>query len=426
MPAAPNGSLLAVGAALPTDRVPAGKARRCAARPDEDAVTLAVEAGAEALASAGATPVALLLATASPPYDEGGSAQVVAELLGLPPDTWVAELTATMRDGLAAVRTALALAAAHEAPVLVCASHRRRREGDGDMGDGSLALLVGPGDGLARLTAGPAHAEELRDRWRLAGEAALREADASFVHEFGAARLARVVAEQALPVGAGAGGDERTVAIAGPNLRFAARTESALGGPGDPVAARTGILGAAHPLLRLGCALGAPATVVAASGGFAESLHAEPGDGAGSAADELVARATGGTDAEAPMPEPSGEGFEPYASAPRAWRERGQDLRLEGARDGDHVHYPPPAGGAGDTVPLARTGNVLTWTRDYVYPGGDATEMVVIALDDGARFYGQVAMGETAPIGARVRLVPRRLHAGGGIVQYFWKAVPCP
>ncbi|MCW3066616.1 MAG: putative OB-fold protein contains Zn-ribbon domain, partial [Solirubrobacterales bacterium] len=69
---------------------------------------------------------------------------------------------------------------------------------------------------------------------------------------------------------------------------------------------------------------------------------------------------------------------------------------------------------------------VLTWTRDYVYPGGDATEMAVIDLDDGARFYGQVAMGETAPIGTRVRLVPRRLHAGGGIVQYFWKAVPCP
>ncbi|MCW3065745.1 MAG: hypothetical protein JWN32_2917, partial [Solirubrobacterales bacterium] len=118
MPAAPEGALLALGAALPRDRVPAGRVRRCAARPDEDAVTLAAEAGSDALASAAASPAALVLATASPPYDEGGSAQVLAEFLGLGSDTWVAELTATMRDGLAAVRVALALAAAHDAPVL--------------------------------------------------------------------------------------------------------------------------------------------------------------------------------------------------------------------------------------------------------------------------------------------------------------------
>jgi uncharacterized OB-fold protein len=51
--------------------------------------------------------------------------------------------------------------------------------------------------------------------------------------------------------------------------------------------------------------------------------------------------------------------------------------------------------------------------------------MVVLDLDDGARFYCQMTMGEEAEIGDRVRLVPRRLHAGGGVVQYFWKATPC-
>jgi hydroxymethylglutaryl-CoA synthase len=447
MHAAPQGLLLSFGAALPNDRVPAGRGRRCAARPDEDAVTLAAEAGAEALASAAAPPAALLLATTTPPYDEGGNAQALAELLGLPAETWVAELTATMRDGLAALRLGLALAAAQDAPVLVCAAHRSRA-GERDAGDGAAAALVGPGDAnagsaaaagsvgarsagstLASLHAGSAHTEELRDRWRLAGEAELREGDASFVHEFGAARVARIVGEAASSAAgeaASSAAGALATAVAGPNLRFAARAESALGGPGDPVAARTGVLGAAHPLLRLGLSLAGPATIVAASGGLAEAIDTEPQSGAAALADELGARAAGGTDTDKPIPTPSGEGFEPYASAPRAWRERAQDLRLEGARDGDRVRYPPPAGSDPQSlVALARTGTVLTWTRDYVYPGGDTTEMVVLDLDDGARFYGQVAMGETAPIGTRVKLVPRRLHAGGGLVQYFWKAVPC-
>src|SRR4051812_21031524 len=72
----------------PPARVPGGRPRRCAARPDEDAVTLAAEAGAEALAAASQPPGSLIFASVTPPYDEGGSVQVLAELLGLPDDTW--------------------------------------------------------------------------------------------------------------------------------------------------------------------------------------------------------------------------------------------------------------------------------------------------------------------------------------------------
>jgi uncharacterized OB-fold protein len=51
--------------------------------------------------------------------------------------------------------------------------------------------------------------------------------------------------------------------------------------------------------------------------------------------------------------------------------------------------------------------------------------MAVVDLDDGSRFYAQVAAGEHVEIGQEIRLVPRRLHAGGGIVQYYWKLAPC-
>ena len=52
--------------------------------------------------------------------------------------------------------------------------------------------------------------------------------------------------------------------------------------------------------------------------------------------------------------------------------------------------------------------------------------MAVVTLEDGARFYGQVAAGDAVEIGQEIRLVPRRLHAGGGLVQYYWKVASCP
>jgi uncharacterized OB-fold protein len=438
-------SLRGAGWALPADRVPNGRAgRRCAARPDEDAVTLAAEAALAALDGTSEPPAALLFATASPPYEEGGSAQPVAELAGLPAQLFTADLTSSARDGLAAVRLALALCAAGAGPVLAAAAHVRRPGGEADSGDGAVALLIGDGEGPAGLRAGPVHTEELRERWRLPGDTSPREADPSFTGEFGSARVARLVATAAAQperelVGAPAGSGDRAAGeatnrallVSAPNSRSASRAERALGGPGDPAVARTGVLGAAHPLLRLLCGLDRAGTSIAAAGGLADAIDFEPGDGAGSLAEHARSAASGGRDADEPVPVPSGEGFDPYASAPRAWRERTADLRLEGARYGDELFYPPPPApppGHLEQEPrpqrLARSGRVLTFTRDHVYPGGDLTTMAVVELDDGANFYCQVTMGDEVSNGDRVRLVPRRLHAGGGAVQYFWKATP--
>jgi hypothetical protein len=424
--------LLAAAVALPADRTPTRAGRRCAAHYDHDAVTLAAEAVLALPRDGLPAPVALLLASVSPPYDEGGSAQVIAEIAGLGDDLFCAELTATPRDGLAALRLADALVAADGGPVLVCGSHSRGSEAEREAGDGAVALLVGERGGVATLTPGPSHSEELRDRWRLAGEKSAREADASFTEELGPARIARLVADAArerIPEPAAVGGASPArsidVLVTGPSSRSAARVERALGGPGDTAAARTGVLGAAHPLLRLLLSLHGPAMLVAASGGLGDACFIEPSDDAAGLAAAVEEQIAGGREVQSIPPPPAQAGFDPYVSGPRAWRERGQDLRLEGVvRDG-RVLYPPPAGLEGERRPLARRGTVLTCTRDHVYPGADTLQMAVVALDDGSRFYGQVAAGEEVEIGQEVRLVPRRLHAGGGLVQYFWKVAPC-
>jgi hydroxymethylglutaryl-CoA synthase len=424
--------LLAGAVALPADRVPIRAGRRCAAHYDHDAVTLAAEAVLALPREGLPAPAALLFASVSPPYDEGGSAQLIAEIAGLGDDLFCAELTATPRDGLAALRIADALVAVDGGPVLVCAAHVRRSDAEREAGDGAVALLVGERGGLATLTPGPSHSEELRDRWRLAGEKSVREADASFTEELGPSRIARLVADAArerIPEPAALGGASPArsvdVLIAGPSSRSAGRVERALGGPGDTAAARTGVLGAAHPLLRLLLSLHGPAMLVAASGGLGDACLVEPTEDAAELAAAIEAEVAGGREVPSIPPPPAQTGFDPYVSGPRAWRERGQDLRLEGVvRDG-RVQYPPPAGIEGERRPLSRTGSVLTCTRDHVYPGADTLQMAVVALDDGSRFYGQVTAGEEVEIGQDVRLVPRRLHDGGGLVQYFWKVSPC-
>jgi hypothetical protein len=423
--------LLAATAALPVPRVPRRGGRRCCAPFDQDAVTLATEAVLALREQSDAPPAALLFATVSPPYEEGGNVQLVAELAGLGEAIFCAELSATPRDGLAALRLADGLIAAGGGPVIVCGAHRTRASGERDAGDGAVALLVDGDGGASTVTPGPAHVEELRDRWRLTGDLAPREADPSFVDELGAPRVASLVAAastQLIP--AAVGGDQTDgrsprPAICVGSARAGARAERTLGGPGDPAVARTGLLGAAHPLLRVALAADEPTVVVAASGGLGEAAVVTPGEGATALAAGVRAQVDGGRDVDSVPGEPAQVGFNPYASAPRAWRERAQDLRLEGTLHNGRVLFPPPAGIEGPRRGLARRGRVLTWTRDHVYPGADTVDMAVVALADGNRFYGQVAAGDEVAIDDEVRLVPRRLHEGGGVVQYFWKVASC-
>jgi len=422
--------LLDCGVTIGGLRVSARRARRAVAHADEDALTLAADAAAIALREASAQPDVVIFASLSPPYAEGGSAQLLVELLRLPAEVVVAELGATLRDGLLALRLADGLLAAGAQRVLVVAAHRARPD-EREAGDGAVALLLARERGLARLTPQAAHAEELRDRWRLPGDLALHSADPSFADVFGATRIAALLASGRQQP------DAPRVAVSGPAPAAAARVEHELGGPGDALVDRTGVLGAAHPLLRLLDSLERPTLLLAASGGLGESLLCEPRPEAHALVTKVRDAVAGGIEVEAAQAFPRAD-FHPYQSAPRAWRERGQDLRLEGLRFGDRVHYPPPAvpppgheHETGVPVALARTGTVLTQTRDHVYPGASLTQMVVLDLDDGARFYAQVAAGEELEIGARAQLVPRRLHDGGSeagtnFIQYFWKASRCP
>ena len=409
---------------LARSRLPGRGGRRACADRDEDAVTLGAAAAAALLSRhEGLRPGALVLATTTPPYRLGGSVQPLAEMLDLTHDVVALELTATPADGLAALRVATALAG-EDRPALVVAANRGTHDHREDGGDGAVALLVGAGTAAIEVAFGAARTEEARERWALAGAGPEREGDPTLT--------AALVERRAR---AAAGGEPAgIVSLAG--TRPTARLEGALGGPGDPVARDAGFLGSAHALARLLAGAADPQTIVATANGITQAVRATPGPGASALAAAAAGVLAGGVEVERPpAPEVRDEGFAPYQSLPRAGRERGQELRLEAVvcRGCERVVYPPPASACpscGTTGPheptrLGRAGTVLTMTRDHVYPDGAVTTMAVVTLDRGGRFYGQVVPSGEIAVGEQVRLVPRVLHRGGDVVQYFWKVEPC-
>jgi uncharacterized OB-fold protein len=394
---------------LPRHRTRRGRGTVAAAAFDEDSITLAADAVLELLARTPATPAALLLATVSAPLAEGGAVQTVAELAGLAGvGLHVQEHGGTTSAAGAALVSAAALVRVGIAPVIVVASDVRRDAAGAPYGDGAVALLLDAEGRLGRIKHAGSAAEAFPDRWRHAEDAGVQVGDDSLL-PYGAAPAHR---------SALAGDGEPTELI----------TVNA------PLLDRAGLLGcAALPAaLLLGAEDSPSRTLIASAGGVTHALRFEPGPGLTGAASDARTVLAAGVDAAPAAVGPVG-GFDPYASVPRAWRERQQDLRLEGVRCADcgEVLYPAPPCCPKDGLDaklepyrLQRTGTVLTRTRDHLFPLGAPITMCVVEVDGGGRFYGQAAGGQDVAIGERVRLVPRLLHRGGGRPQYFWKVQP--
>lgn len=391
---------------LPTCRAPGPRGRVAAAAFDEDVTTLAATAVLELLdRNPTSRPAALLLATTSAPLVEGGTAQVVAEIAGLAGELHVAELGGTTAAGLAAVVQGAALVAAGGGPVLVVAADVRRDGRGRPLGDGAVALLLAEDGAVGRVRPAGARAELLRDHWRPDGATGLASGDRSL--------LAARRPWQDPPWDADATHDVVVADPSGPPLEGA------------------GALGCAAPLVAALVSLATAeegATVVAAAdaGGVAHAVAVLAGPAGAAAGARAAAVLAGGEERTAPVLKEV-EGFAPFTSGPRAWRERGQDLRLEAQRDpatGEVLFPPVPERAARgfERIRLPRRGRVLTHTRDHVFPYGGPIQMVVVDLAGGGRFFGQAVpeSGDLA-IDADVVLVPRRLYAVDGLPQYYWK-----
>ena len=146
-----------------------GKGERATASYDEDAASMAVEAGRDAVRG-GPSVDHLLFATISSPYAEKLGAATVQTALNLPKHISATDLGGSTRAGLNAILIGADLATAGRSP-LVCLSDVSvgapggARESGG--GDAAAAFLMGSDeDAAARLIGRASATEELLESWR--------------------------------------------------------------------------------------------------------------------------------------------------------------------------------------------------------------------------------------------------------------------
>jgi hydroxymethylglutaryl-CoA synthase len=254
------------GSYLPYNRLErsalgAGKGERTVASYDEDSVSMAVEAGRDAVRGAREIET-LIFATTSPPYAEKLNAAAIAAALDLPRGVRALELGSSTRMGLGAL-IAGADAAAGGARALVIAADvvigapGGARESGG--GDGAAAFVTGPdAESIARFVGRASATTEILDVWRLPSDPFAKQ----WEERFGAETLGPIavdVATRALKSAGVGPADLKTVVLDGTNARAVAFVPEALRlkpeQVADPLLAAVGRSGAAHAGVLLARAL---------------------------------------------------------------------------------------------------------------------------------------------------------------------------
>ncbi len=465
--------IVSFGAYVPATRLPLaliagrpakdGGPERAVAAHDEDAVTMAVAAGVDALRGVERGTIdALYLASTSVAYREKSAAALVAKALDLRRDVQTLDLGASLRAGLGA------LAAAHDAVasgasgrVLVIASDARlaapRSALERELGDGAAAFVVGQGGALATLAARHAVADEIVDVWRTEDDAFLRAWEDRFVVQHGYHRNVVEVMTKLFAAAGVAPADVARLALAGPDARSidAAARAAKLGADRlvRPLFGQLGHTGAAfapmllvHALETGGLAAG-DRVVCVAHGNGAEALlftigealasHPAPRGVAGHLARRrplasyqsyLASRHLAPSEHD-----PKAGGGVP---ATVAYRERDAEVSLHGFRctGCGTMHFPRQrvcyrchAHDSFEPVRLSDlTGRVLSYSFDWFFPNPEPPTIVGVVEIGGARFYAQMcdARPEQLRCDLPIEVVFRRIHEAGGRPNYFWKSTP--
>ncbi len=462
---------------LQRSAIGAGKGARAAASYDEDAVSMAVEAGREALATgdrkrpqgARSEPQAneaangldaLIFATTSPPYAEKQNAATIHAALGLPATVRTLEVGASSRAGVSALMLGLDLAAAGQrtlvtASDVVIGAPGGPRESQG--GDAAVAFTTGSDDDAIAVLRGRASSTtEVLDVWRLPDDRFAKQ----WEERFGAEVLAPVLHDTVVRALEDAGtqpSEIATVILDATLARAAAGLPRALQlkpeQQADPLATSVGRAGAAHAGLLLARALdtasagdrilvasladGCDAVVLEVTSRVADGRPAHGvDDWIASQRDDLAYNSylkwRGILPFEPPRrPEPD------RPAAPPMHRHEHWKLGFVGSRcTACGAGQLPPqrvcsACGAVDEMaeePFARrVCRIATYTLDHLaYSLQPPVVAAVVDFDGGGRLACELTDVNPADvaIGDELEMTFRRLYTGQGVHNYFWKARP--
>ncbi len=440
---------------------PAGKGERAVASFDEDSVSMAVEAARDALRAALGPPVeALFFATTTPPYAEKLNAAVIGAAAQLPIAIRAADLTGSVRAGVAALLQAADTVRGGAPRALVAMADCRfaapEAKAEQTNGDGAAAFVLGSENVLAEIEAVASCTREFLDTWRNPDERFPHTWEERFALTQAHGPLLGQVVRTVLEKAAVAPAQLATVILDTPSPRAAddivRRLKLAPTQLADPLALTVGQTGAAHVGLML-------ANALAAAKPGDRILLALTADGA----DAVLLRVT---DAAARYTPPravgrliESKGDVSYASYLK-WREI---LPTEAPRRPDPTRPAGPPmfrasawkfGFVGSKCLACGTPQlppqrvcIACGTRDQTepYPFADCparvatftldrlafspnppTVNVVVDYEGGGRFMCEMTdcEPEQVGIGDEVEMTFRRMFTADGVHNYFWKARP--
>jgi hydroxymethylglutaryl-CoA synthase len=441
------------------------KGERAVASWDEDAITMGVEAARDCLAGVERTSIgSVLLASTTHPFDDRQNAGIVANALNLPTAVRTLDLTGSLRAGTGALGAALADGSGGRS-LVIAADARKTRAGSAQemqYGDGAAALLVGPGNPIARLLGAHAESIDFVHQYRFHDRASDYGWEERWIRDEGYLKIVpRAVSALLAKTGVEAASITHfcmpaTLARVGPAVAKKAGLPE--GSVRDTLASGCGDTGAAHPLVMLVAALEA----------------AQPGDrilvaAFGEGCDALLFEVTEAIAAIAPRSGVRGalerrredsnylrflafndmvqleRGMRAEVDKPTAlsvlYRNRDMIQGLVGGkcRRCGTVQFPRqrycvnPDCNALDSQDdhgfAESTGHVLSYTADSLtYSPDPPTWFGMVHIDGGGRMLMDFTDvdPERMDVGLPVRMVFRIKDADPvrGFVRYFWKAAP--
>jgi hydroxymethylglutaryl-CoA synthase len=227
---------------------------------DEDAITMAVEAGRGALANIDRERIkSLAFASTTAPFADRLNAGVVSGALRLHERCTALDLGGSLRAGTSALLAAADAAAASDDLALCIAADRRSAAPattqELTFGHAAAALVVGPGSGLARMLARTSLTVDFVDHYRSAGQSFDYVWEERWVREEGYQKLVLKLVRDAIER-AGLRAADIThfcmpAAIRGVDRLVAKAAGFRQDAVGDQLADGCGDSGTAHPLLML-------------------------------------------------------------------------------------------------------------------------------------------------------------------------------
>jgi hydroxymethylglutaryl-CoA synthase len=441
-----------------------GKGEKAICNCDEDSITMAVEAGTDCLKGTDKKSVdALYFASTTAPFKEKQSASFVAAALDLREDVAASDFGNSLRAGTLALRAALdAVKAGSAKKVLVVVADCRlpapNSAGEGALGDGAAALLIGATDIAVEFEASAYTYSEFLDVWRLETDRFQRQWEERFILDEGYEAHMRKAFAAFLKANKVTAKDFTKAAFYAPNARSHQTVATALGVDPKtqlevPLFDSVGHTGAALALMTLVQAL----------------ENAKPGDkilfgNYGDGTDVHSLKVTQAIEkikdrraikrhlASKVMLENYGKyvtfrGLMEFEQTPQTrtrtaltamWRDRNWVYRCHGhhCTKCDKTQFPlqkrcmycQAEEKYLEEVPLSdRKGVLFTYSMDERTAVIDPPNILgAINLDGGVRIFSQVTDRDvkTVKVGMPMEMTFRRIHDALGVHNYFWKCRP--